>query len=53
MLLTKVWADKYEKFNQTHPKGHFMQSLAGLGVKSFWKNEIIIAEDDNQEIAVR
>jgi peptidoglycan pentaglycine glycine transferase (the first glycine) len=50
LLLTKVWADKYEKFNQTHPKGHFMQSLGWARVKSFWKNEIIIVEDDNQEI---
>mgnify|MGYP000865092546 CR=1 FL=1 len=42
--------DKYDKFLQSHPKGHFMQSREWAKIKSEWKNEIITIEDDNGEI---
>lgn len=42
--------DKYKLFIQTNPKGHFMQSPEWAKVKSFWKNEIIIVEDENGAI---
>lgn len=50
MPLPEELADKYENFIQSHPKGHFMQSPGWARVKSFWKNEIIMVEDENHEI---
>jgi len=43
--LENVDREKYEKFVQSHPKGHFMQSLKWARVKSNWLNEIITVED--------
>ena len=42
--------EKYERFNESHPKGHFMQSTRWAEVKSFWKNEIVTVEDENGDI---
>jgi len=42
--------DRYEKFIQSNEKGHFLQSPEWAEVKSFWKNEIIIVEDENGDI---
>lgn len=47
---TQDMIDKYESFIQANPKGHFMQSPGWAKVKSFWKNEIIVVEDENGEI---
>lgn len=41
---------KYEEFLQTHPKGHFMQSVKWAKVKSNWVNEIVTVEDDGGNI---
>lgn len=41
---------KYKKFIQAHSKGHFMQSPEWAKIKSSWKNEIILVEDENGEI---
>lgn len=40
----------YEAFIKAHPKGHYMQASQWAKVKSFWKNEVIIAEDDQGHI---
>ncbi len=50
MALTPEQAQKYENFIKSHPKGHFMQSPGWARVKSFWQNEVITVEDENQEI---
>lgn len=39
-----------EKFCETHPRGHFMQSTGWAKVKVNWKNEIIIAENGSGQI---
>jgi peptidoglycan pentaglycine glycine transferase (the first glycine) len=41
---------EYEKFVESHPKGHFMQSVKWAEVKSNWKNEIITVRDENNRI---
>jgi peptidoglycan pentaglycine glycine transferase (the first glycine) len=45
-----LYEEKYEAFLQSHPKGHFMQSLRWARIKSFWKNEIVTVEDENGRI---
>lgn len=50
MQQTQELLEKYERFLQSHPKGHFMQSPGWAQVKSFWQNEIITVEDENSEI---
>ena len=39
-----------ERFCESHPMGHFMQSTKWAGVKSNWENEIIVAEGSSGEI---
>lgn len=39
-----------ERFCENHPMGHFMQSTRWAGVKSNWKNEIIIVEGIDGQI---
>jgi peptidoglycan pentaglycine glycine transferase (the first glycine) len=40
----------YEPFIKAHTKGHYMQAPQWAKVKSNWKNEVIIAEDDSGNI---
>lgn len=49
-LLTPDRYEEYEKFLWDNKKGHFLQSLRWAKVKDMWKNEIIIAEDENGKI---
>ncbi len=42
--------EKYKKFVETNPKGHFMQSREWASLKSNWINEIITVEDGNGDI---
>ncbi|MDP4094402.1 MAG: peptidoglycan bridge formation glycyltransferase FemA/FemB family protein, partial [Bacillota bacterium] len=42
--------EKYIEFLQAHSKGHFMQSPEWAKVKSNWKNEIIVIEDESGNI---
>ena len=42
--------EKYIEFLQKHPKGHFLQSPEWAKLKSEWKNEVIIVEDNNGNI---
>lgn len=42
--------EKYKKFLETHERCNFQQSLEWGKVKSFWKNEVILAEDDKGNI---
>ncbi|MFO7153451.1 MAG: peptidoglycan bridge formation glycyltransferase FemA/FemB family protein [Caldicoprobacter oshimai] len=48
--MADVDREKYEKFIQSHPKGHFMQSLKWAEVKSNWLNEIITVKDNQGNI---
>ncbi|MFA5536927.1 MAG: peptidoglycan bridge formation glycyltransferase FemA/FemB family protein [Bacillota bacterium] len=47
---TKDFTDRYHKFIQLHPKGHFMQSEGWAKLKSEWLHEIIYVEDEKGEI---
>lgn len=47
---TKDVTEKYNRFIQKHPKGHFMQSHGWAKLKSEWVNEIIYVENENGEI---
>ena len=41
---------EYKKFLEGHKRCNFQQSLEWGKVKSFWKNEVIVAEDENGNI---
>ena len=41
---------KYTKFLEGHERCNFQQSLEWGKVKNFWKNEVILAEDENGNI---
>ena len=41
---------KYKEFLEGHERCHFLQSLEWGKVKSFWKNEVIIVEDEHNNI---
>jgi len=49
-LLTENRYEEYEKFLQTHKKGHFAQSLLWAKLKDNWKNEILILENEDGSI---
>jgi len=49
-ITTKEDMEQYEKFIQSHPKGHFMQSKEWTEVKSNWKNEMIAVKDEQGNI---
>ena len=49
-LLTPDRYEEYEQFLQENKKGHFLQSLKWAKVKDMWKNEVLIAEDENGRI---
>ncbi len=42
--------EEYEKFVQSHPKGHFAQSLKWAELKKDWKNEFVTIKDENGKI---
>ena len=42
--------EKFIKFNQKHPKGHFLQSPEWAKLKSEWKNEVVLSEDKDGNI---
>ena len=42
--------EEYKKFLESHERCNFQQSLEWGKVKSFWKNEVILAEDKNGNI---
>ena len=41
---------EYEEFLQSHERCNFQQSTRWAKVKSSWKNEIVLAEDENGKI---
>lgn len=41
---------EYEEFVQSHPKGHFAQSLKWAELKKEWKSEIVTVKDENGKI---
>ena len=41
---------KYTEFLEHNERCNFQQSLEWGKVKNFWKNEIILAEDENNNI---
>ena len=41
---------KYTEFLEHHERCNFQQSLEWAKVKNFWKNEVILAEDENNNI---
>lgn len=42
--------EEYKKFLEGHERCNFQQSLEWGKVKSFWKNEVVLAEDQNNNI---
>lgn len=49
-LLTPDRYDEYTEFLKSHKYAHFLQSTEWARVKYMWKNEIVIAEDENGKI---
>lgn len=41
---------EYKKFLEGHERCNFQQSIEWAKVKDNWKNEIILAEDENKKI---
>ena len=41
---------KYKEFLETHERCNFQQSLDWGKVKTFWKNEVVLAEDSEGNI---
>jgi len=42
--------EEYERFLQTHPKGHFLQSVKWARLKSNWMHKIIVVRDNEGNI---
>ena len=49
-LLEEKDKEEYTKFIEKHERCNFQQSIEWGKVKSFWKNEIVLAEDKNGNI---
>ena len=49
-LVTDENKEKYREFLKQHDRCNFQQSLEWGRVKYKWKNEVILAEDDNGNI---
>lgn len=49
-LLEENDREKYTEFLKNHERCNFQQSLEWANVKSNWKNEVILAEDENKNI---
>ena len=49
-IITKEQIPEYEAFLQSHPKGHFAQSVLWAKQKPMWKWEAIVSRDQNGKI---
>ena len=49
-IITKEQIPEYEAFLQSHPKGHFAQSVLWAKQKPMWKWEAIVSRDENGKI---
>ena len=49
-ILEEKDKELYKKFLEGHERCNFQQSLEWGRVKSFWKNEVVLAEDSNGNI---
>ena len=49
-IITKEQIPEYEAFLQSHPKGHFAQSVLWAKQKPMWKWEAIVSRDANGNI---
>ena len=49
-IITKEQIPEYEAFLQSHPKGHFAQSILWAKQKPMWKWEAIVSRDQNGKI---
>ena len=50
ILVDEKNLNKYNKFLESHDRCNFQQSVEWGKVKSAWKNEIVLAEDENGNI---
>ena len=48
--MTEQEIQEYEEFVQSHPRGHFAQSLKWAKLKKGWKHEVVIVRDKNGKI---
>ena len=48
--MTESEMQEYEEFVQSHPRGHFAQSLKWAELKKGWKHEVVIVRDENNKI---
>ncbi len=49
-ILEEKDKEAYTKFLEEHKRCNFQQSLEWGRVKSFWKNEVVLAKDSHQNI---
>lgn len=49
-IITKEQLPEYEAFLQSHPKGHFAQSILWAKQKPMWHWEAIVSRDENGKI---
>ena len=50
ILVDEKNLDRYNNFLENHDRCNFQQSIEWGKVKSAWKNEIVLAEDENGNI---
>ena len=50
LLENKTDEEEYTKFLESHERCNFQQSLEWARVKTSWKREVILAEDENKKI---
>ena len=50
LLENKTDEEEYTKFLENHERCNFQQSLEWARVKTSWKREVILAEDENKKI---
>lgn len=49
-IITKEQIPEYEAFLQSHPKGHFAQSVLWAKQKPMWQWETVVSRDENGKI---
>lgn len=49
-IITKEQIPEYEAFLQSHPKGHFAQSILWARQKPMWQWETVVSRDENGKI---
>ncbi|MBQ7625111.1 MAG: peptidoglycan bridge formation glycyltransferase FemA/FemB family protein [Clostridia bacterium] len=49
-IINKNTLDEYERFVESSPKGHFLQSHKWASVKNSWKWEAVAVRDENSQI---